>query len=171
MISQHPALKNCIKKCHISSSGDFHQMTYNSREEASNKMTEEFHWGGKGKCSDPAESQYLVRRPTKPFTMFAFLPHLLEYVDALCAPVQRREYSEMLNRNSDTVYVRVEVGETHARQCESSTPLTRSLLAHSPSIPPCLPHWLSAAPVHLRTGWPGAENAGRLRHQAEEAGL
>lgn len=86
-----------------------------------------------------------------------------------CVPVQRREYSEMLNRNSDTVYVRVEVGETHTPllQCEPFAPLTHPSPTHSLTPSP----WLSAAPVHLRTGRPGAEDAGRLRNQAEEAGL
>lgn len=31
------------------------------------------------------------------------------------------------------------------------------------------PSWLSTALVHLRAGWPGAEDGGRLRDQAEEA--
>lgn len=69
------------------SSGDSLRMTYNSREGASNRMTEWFHCRGKI-CSGPAGSQYSVRWPTKHSTMFAFLRHLLDYLCFLCTSAE-----------------------------------------------------------------------------------
>lgn len=133
-------------------SGDSLRTTYNSREGASNRTTEALHCKGKT-CSGPAGSQYSVCWPIKHSTAFSPVSHLLNK-RTLCVTVQRREYSEMLNRNSDTLYVRVEVGETR------TLTVAAMWTSHSPRSPA---HLLSF-PALRSTCSPASWMAGSWRH-------
>lgn len=148
------------------SSGDSLRMTYNHREGASNRMTEWFHCRGKT-CSGPAGSQYSVRWPTKHSTMFVFLRHLLDYLCLLCTSAEEGVLRNAQQKLGHHVCQGGGGWDTHAVAAMWTFHPPYSPLTHSLTPSP----WLCAAPVHLRTGRPGAEDAGRLRNQAEEAGL
>lgn len=74
--------------------------------------------------------------------------------------VQRKDYSENLNRQAESLHVRVEVSQESVFKIRQTSDYS-SLM----TINAC-----PAAPVHLWAGRPGAEENWRLCGQAEEAG-
>lgn len=87
--------------------------------------------------------------------------YLRTYINVLFTTVQRKEYSETLNRESDT-HFRVEVN-----QCEPTLTVQGFLAPLTPSL--CAPP-PPTAPPHLRAGRSGVQDSGKLCVQAEEAG-